>query len=87
MDGARSAEPPISHGTRGAMAFSTLPLVSRPACAFRVGRVVGEVGVPVVGQLTALHLVELVGQVGVLGPVGGEQLVPCIAQLGAAVRR
>ena len=34
VDGARSAEPPISQGTFLAMAFSTSPLVSRVALPF-----------------------------------------------------
>ncbi len=31
VEGARSADPPTSHGTFGAIAFSTLPEASRPA--------------------------------------------------------
>ena len=34
LDPARSAEPPISHGTRFAMAFSALPDAARVAIGF-----------------------------------------------------
>ena len=47
--------------------------------ALRVGRELRQVGVPSVGQRPALHVVELLGQVGVFGGVAGEQLLPLAA--------
>ena len=85
LDGARSEEPPISHGTRCATMLSTFWLVSRPAAPFGIRWILGQVGIPVLGQLATLHLVELVGELRVFLAVRGKQLVPVRPQLGAAL--
>ena len=50
------------------MALRTLPEEIARGHALRVGRERRQVLVPAVGQLAVLHLVELVGEVGILRP-------------------
>ena len=51
---------------------------------FSVGLEAGDRGVPAVGQPALLHHLDLGGQAGVRGGVGGEPLLPGGAGLGAA---
>ena len=55
----RSAEPLRSHGTLAAIAFSDLVRRLAGRQALLVGLEARDVGVPAVGQLAALHLVDL----------------------------
>ena len=89
VEGARSAEPPISQGTFLAMALSTLPDESRLAIPLGSAGKVGQVLVPAVGELAVLHPVELVGQVGVLASCSSATLAnqasrSCLAALADA---
>ena len=85
FDGPRSAEPPRNQGMFCASTFSTLPEASRPAMPFGIGREDGQVAVPAGRQLAPLHLVDLGGEFGVLGPVGGEEFRPLPPGLRAAL--
>ena len=59
VEGARSAEPPISQGIFLATAFSTLPDASRPASPLASAGKCRELRLShAVGQLPALHAVE-----------------------------
>ena len=58
----RSAEPASSQGTRSAIAFSTLFEALRVASPFSSASKLGIVGVPAVGQLAALHRLDLGGE-------------------------
>ena len=66
VEGARSAEPPISQGTFLATALRTLPDESRLATplasAGKVGRSLSQPS----GKLPMLHPLQLIGQFGVL---------------------
>ena len=84
VDGARSADPPISHGTFFATALSTLLDDSRLATPFASAGKVGQVAVPALRQLAALHALDVVGEIGELLLVGAEALLPRLAQLRAA---
>src|SRR5450755_3307830 len=46
----------------------------------RVGREDGQVRVPALGKFAPLHAVELIGEVGMLAPVGFEQRSPSFAK-------
>ncbi|HEY5788714.1 MAG TPA: hypothetical protein VIT65_28485 [Microlunatus sp.] len=61
-----------------------LPAGVTARLGLRIGRVDGQVGVPIIGQLTALHLVELVGRLGTLGAVEGELPIALHPEVGAA---
>jgi len=52
--------------------------------ALRVGWEHREVAVPPLGELAALHLVDLGRELGVLGPVGGDELHPLLPGRGSA---
>ena len=62
-----------------ASTFSTLPEASRPAMPFGVGRKDGQIAVPPGRQFAPLHLVDLGRELGILGPVRGEELRPLAA--------
>ena len=86
VDGARSAEPPISHGTFFASGVEHLAGGVARGHALGVGREGRQVLVPALGQLAVLHPVELVGQLGVLGLRYSSKLrEPGVAQLLAAL--
>ena len=85
FDGPRSAEPPSSHGTFCARHVQDLARRLPPGHTLGIGREHRQVAIPARRQLTPLHLIDLLGQVRVLRSVGGEQLRPCAAGLGAAL--
>ena len=86
LDGVRSAEPPISAGTRGSSASSALPE------AARVGRPVGlgfedrQVRVPAVGQGARPGVVPARGARGVGRLPGGEPRAPLVLVLARRSR-
>ena len=80
----RSAEPASSHGTRSAIAFSTLFEALRVAIPFSSALEAGEIGVPALRQLPALHRLELARQIRLLHGVPRQQLFPGRAQLRAS---
>ena len=69
VDGARSAAPPISQGTFRAIAFKTMPDEMRVAIPLASAGKAVSARIPAFGKLAMLHPVELVGQLGVLGPI------------------
>ena len=77
VDGARSADPPSSQARACAIALSTWPEESRLAMPFASAGNVGMSRVPAVRQLPALHPLDLVGELRVLGAVRVEQRLPC----------
>src|SRR5271156_1366314 len=52
--------------------------------SFRVGRENGEVGVPTVWEIAALHEINFRGELGIFCAVGGEELCPFDSGLFAA---
>ena len=84
VDGARSAEPPISHGTFLAMPFKTLPDESRVARPFASAREGWHVFQPIRWQVAILHAIDLVSEVGILFSIIREQNLPFLPQRRAA---
>ena len=70
VDGARSAEPPISSGTCAAAHWITSCDALRVAIMPASGPLRGHVGVPALGQLAREHPLELRRRVGEVGAVG-----------------
>ena len=85
VDGARSADPPISHGRFLATALSTLPDDSRRSDSLGVGGEGGKVLVPTVRKLPVLNPVKLVGKFRILGLIVLDPREPGVAKLLAAL--
>ena len=79
VEGARSADPPTSHGTRGAIALSTLPEESRLASPLASAGNSGSSASQPSGRRPVLHAVELLGELRVLGAVAFERRHPLVA--------
>ena len=85
FDGPRSAEPPRSHGTFCASDVQHFARGVAPRHSLRIGREDREVPIPARGQLAPLHLIDLGRQLGILGAVGGKEILPCPARVGASL--
>ena len=80
VDGARSAAPPTRADMLCAIAFSTLPPASRDAIPVASGSEVRNVAGPAVGQPAFEQTIELLGELGMLGAIADQGLLPGLAK-------